>query len=404
MRKNSSLRDYFPMIREREEILKEIEKSLLLKGIFSGWSQKQREDFLDYASGARGWKILYDPFFKEVLNVEYDRSRLEDFLATVLGKKVKILRILPNDSTRLADETSLLITDIVVELEDGSIATVEIQKIGYLFPGARCACYSCDMLLRQYKRVRDQMKKHFSYRDIRSVFLIVIYENSPAEFKQMPDVYYHHAKQVFDSGLSMDLLQEYVMIPLDIFRRHMQNKPIESNLEAWLTFFSEDSPEKIIELITAFPRFRNMYETLYDICNNMERVMEMFSKELQELDRNTTVYMIEEQQKTIEQKIAEIQEMETKLGQMDMELEAKRAELGQKDAELEASRAELGQKDAELEAKRAELGQKDAELEASRAELGQKDAELKAREAEIASLREKLQVQSQRVTSPSEKE
>ncbi len=54
---------------------------------------------------------------------------------------------------RIADETSLLITDIVVELEDGSIANVEMQKIGYLFPGQRCACYSADLLLRQYKWV-----------------------------------------------------------------------------------------------------------------------------------------------------------------------------------------------------------------------------------------------------------
>ena len=57
------------------------------------------------------------------------------------------------DSMRIADETSLLITDIVVELEDGSIANVEMQKIGYLFPGQRCACYSADLLLRQYKWV-----------------------------------------------------------------------------------------------------------------------------------------------------------------------------------------------------------------------------------------------------------
>ena len=63
------------------------------------------------------------------------------------------LSCLPGDSTRIADETSLLITDIVVELEDGSIANVEMQKIGYLFPGQRCASYSADLLLRQYKWV-----------------------------------------------------------------------------------------------------------------------------------------------------------------------------------------------------------------------------------------------------------
>ncbi len=80
-------------------------------------------------------------------------ERFNDFLSCLLGERVKVLKILPGDSTRIADETSLLITDIVVELEDGSIANVEMQKIGYLFPGQRCACYSADLLLRQYKWV-----------------------------------------------------------------------------------------------------------------------------------------------------------------------------------------------------------------------------------------------------------
>ncbi len=80
-------------------------------------------------------------------------ERFNDFLSCLLGERVKVLKVLPGDSTRIADETSLLITDIVVELEDGSIANVEMQKIGYLFPGQRCACYSADLLLRQYKWV-----------------------------------------------------------------------------------------------------------------------------------------------------------------------------------------------------------------------------------------------------------
>lgn len=79
------------------------------------------------------------------------RKNLE-VLSLVLQQKVKILSVLPNDSTRIADEHSLVITDIVIELEDHSIANVEVQKLGYRFPGQRCACYSADLLLRQYKK------------------------------------------------------------------------------------------------------------------------------------------------------------------------------------------------------------------------------------------------------------
>lgn len=296
----AKLKYYFPCIREREAVLEEIRENAEMTELFYSWEKEQRELFLDYCSGNRGVRILYDSFFKEVMNVEYDSSRLEDFLCAVLKRKVRIVNILPNDSTRVADETMLLITDIVVELEDGALANVEIQKVGYMFPGARCACYSADLLLRQYKRIRDRMKNDFSYKDIRNVYLIVLFEKSPGEFREFADDYYHYGKTMFDTGLKLNMLQEYILVPLDIFKKHMQNKNIDTKLDAWLTFFSEDSPGKIIELITAYPQFKAMYQTVYDMCLNTERMMEMFSKELKELDRNTVKYMVEEQQRIIE--------------------------------------------------------------------------------------------------------
>ena len=56
--------------------------------------------------------------------------------------------------------TSLLLLDIIVQLEDGSIANVEIQKIPYTFPGERMSCYSADLLLRQYTRVKRGKRKY----------------------------------------------------------------------------------------------------------------------------------------------------------------------------------------------------------------------------------------------------
>ena len=90
---------------------------------------------------------------------------------------------------------------------------------------------------------------------------------------------------------------KFIMIPLDIFRKKMHNKPIETELEAWLTFLSDDRTESIISLIKKYPEFKAMYETLYLMCQNTERVMGMFSEELRELDKNTVKYMIEEQQR-----------------------------------------------------------------------------------------------------------
>ena len=77
-----------------------------------------------------------------------------------------------------------------------------------------------------------------------------------------------------------------------IFRKNKHNGDIMEKRDAWLTLFSSDDPDMIINLIEEYPEFRQIYEEAYEICLNVERVMDMFSKELYELDKNTTQYMI----------------------------------------------------------------------------------------------------------------
>ena len=302
------LQNYFPMIRTRREVLKEIKNDDKLLGIFEQWKDEQQEEFLDFCTGARGVKMLYDSFFKEIFSPEYHPERLEEILSLILKRKVRICQVLPNDSVRIADEQSLLITDMLVELDDGSLANIEIQKIGYAFPGQRVACYSADTLLRQYKRVKSERKNKFTYRDIKTVYTIVFFEKSTQEFHLLKEHYIHKSKQVFDTMLQLETLQEYILIPLDIFKENMHNKIIDSELEAWLSFVVYDEPEKIIELIETYPKFKAMYEEIYNMCCNIERVMQMYSKELAELDRNTVQYMIEEQEKLINEQAEQINE------------------------------------------------------------------------------------------------
>lgn len=294
------LKKYFPMIREREEILEEIENNILLKRKYESWTLEAQRSFLDMCTGVRGLKLLYDGFFKEIMNPEYHPKRLNDFLSQMLQQEVRIVKILPTDSTRIADEKSLLIMDIVVELEDGSIANIEMQKIGYLFPGQRSACYSADLLLRQYKRVKGRKKKTFHYYDIKNVYTIVLFEKSPKEFHRFPMESYHFFEQKSDTGLEMELLQKYLFIPLDIFLKNRQSINEIKKREAWLFLFSDDDPNTVIELIEKYPEFRGIYAEGYEICRNVEGVMEMFSKELYELDKNTVQYMIDEMQNTID--------------------------------------------------------------------------------------------------------
>ena len=207
----------------------------------------------------------------------------------------------------------------------GSIANVEMQRTGYLFPGQRGACYSADLLLRQYKRVRGR-KEHFSYQDVKSVYTIVLFEKSPAAFHAYPDIWYHFFRQKSDSGLELELLQKYLFIPLDIFTENRQNRNIRSKRDAWLTLFSSDDPETVTELIEAYPEFKEIYEEGYEICRNMEKVMGLFSKELYLLDRNTEKLMFQEMQKESEELRIKTEEMRVENEKVRQENEKMRLE------------------------------------------------------------------------------
>lgn len=343
------LQQHFPMIRDREQIREEIRSSPALSGIYDGWTGEQQKEFLDFCTGERGVKILYDSFFKEIFHPEYAPERLEELLSLILGQPVRILSVLPNDSARIADENSLLITDIVVELADKGIANVEVQKIGYMFPGQRSACYSADMLLRQYKRVRGQLKRKFSYRHVRNVYTVVLYEHSAKEFLRYREHYLHRYRQKSDTGPELELLQEYYFVSLDIFRDHIHNEGIRTKLDAWLTFLTADDPETILLLTEGFPEFKALYEEIYGLCRNVEGVMRMFSKELQELDRNTVQYMIDVMQEEIDASKQERAEHVRQLREQMQQLEEQEKQLGEQDKRLAEKDSCLRQKELELQ-------------------------------------------------------
>ena len=364
----TKLKQYFPMIREREDIEREIRENPKLLEKYREWDEEQQEEFLDYCTGVKGVKVLYDAFFKEIMNPENTPERLNELLSLLLGQSVTIKRVLPGDSTRLADEQSLLIMDILVELADTSLANVEVQKIGYSFPGQRSACYSSDLLLRQYKRVKGEKKKAFSYKDIKSVYTIVFFETSIKEFHEYPQNYIHKFKQQSDTGLELELLQKYVFIPLDIFRGIYHNN-LRNKTEAWLTFLSTDEPEIIIELISQYPEFKEMYEEIYVMCQNVEKVMEMFSKELIQLDRNTVQYMIDEMQDTIDVQKEELEAKQETIDTQKGELEQQKATISTQKNELEEQKTTINTQKEELEAKQNTIDTQKDEIETMKRQL-----------------------------------
>ena len=114
--------------------------------------------------------------------------------------------------------------------------------------------------MRQYERVESSRGEDFTYKDLKKVYTIVIMENSSREFKKLLK-YVHKGEWKFDTGLKLNLLQEFYFIPLDIFFRIKDNKrkTIRSELEAWLYFIGSDKPEDIRRVLQKFPKFEEMY-------------------------------------------------------------------------------------------------------------------------------------------------
>ena len=59
----NKLKEHFPMLRERSELLAQIHSRKELLVIFQQWTKEQQNEFLDFCCGERGVKILYDSVF-----------------------------------------------------------------------------------------------------------------------------------------------------------------------------------------------------------------------------------------------------------------------------------------------------------------------------------------------------
>ena len=301
-------------ISTRSEVLHRIQEYPDVYELFLELTEEFQEELIAFSMGVQGAKMTYDPFFKHVFNPTDHPDYLEDFLSACFQEEVEILEILPNESKRITEESSLLVADLLVRLKSGAIVNVEIQRIGYYFPGARCACYSSDLVMRQYSQIRAQRrkeKKRFSYGDVKKVYTIVLMQKSTREFHELPDEYLHYAKQTFKSGLKMDLLQEYLLVPLDIFLKLPHNEI--SRLEAWLYFIASDQISDIRKVCDAYPEFCELYKEVFEFRYQPKELVSMFSEALRILDQDTVQYMIDDMKRELEKKDAEIERLKAEL-------------------------------------------------------------------------------------------
>ena len=122
-------RQLFPT-RTEQECLAELRKHPRSYFAYQNMTQEWKNRFLEFMEGTKTLPLTYDPFFKKLFNPDIYPERLSSLISSIIDIRVTVQCILSNEDSMLPS-TSLLLLDILVELEDGSIANVEILKIPF---------------------------------------------------------------------------------------------------------------------------------------------------------------------------------------------------------------------------------------------------------------------------------
>ena len=360
---------------------------------FNIMEESYRQKLLQFLRGKRGLSITYDTVFKYVMMPGGTTDRLEQFLTAILGEPIQIKQILPREGSQLADTSSFIIADIIVSTRDGSIMNVEIQKIGYNFPGERASCYTADMIMRQYNYLKSR-NQNFTYRDMKPVYLIVFMEHSPALFKTT-DQYIHKKCSYFNTDIKLNLLENIIFISLDTFHDLVQN--INTTQDAWLEFLTEDNPEKIVRFVNQFPEFLPCYQDLISFRKKPEELIHMFSDALRELDKNTERYMVEE----LNKEVADLKEEATSLKKQAATLKKEATALKEETTTLKNEttmlKKELDKRANELNQQAENLQESGRQVATLQETVAEKDSTICRQNSELADMRALIQSLTQKL-------
>lgn len=321
---------------------------------------KRYENFL---KGKRSLPLLYDPFFKKIFNPVERRDRLSELVSCLLGQKVTVLEVFPNEDSQFLGV--MIIMDMVVMMTDGSIANIEIQKISYDFPAERISCYSADLVLRQYKmitgknqEIKQEASMHGSskpsYKDMRKVHTIILFEDSNKSLISDMDkaLYFHVGKTRFNTGVKIELLQDFVLVSLDTFRKYRYSDIREGRTEItdydydssqyndelvsekmkrdrlkFLSLFVAETPQEIDRLIEIFPDLESVRQDINEYLERPEEVLSMFSEALRILDRNTAELMVDRMKDEMEALKVQKDELKAQNEELKSSSEEKDAEI-----------------------------------------------------------------------------
>ncbi|MCR4763372.1 MAG: Rpn family recombination-promoting nuclease/putative transposase [Lachnospiraceae bacterium] len=326
----------------RKDMLHQIRADSEISQAFDELSAEDQDRILAYLCGEKSLQILSDKFFKKILDPLAVPERVESLLSAIYGQEVKIESVLPREGV-MVQEGSQVIMDVLVRIAGGETVDIEMQRLGFLFPGERTSCYLADMIMRQYEKTRSSRGKDFSYHDMKPVNLIVIMDQSTEEFHHVKPEYLHRRQTSYSSGVKVATLEHVTYISLDTFRKKTENK-IETLLDAWLTFFTVEDTAKVLALVDRWPMFLPMYQDIASFRWNPAEVIGMFSEALRIMDRNTTKYMID----SMHQELDDLRAKAENQSQTIADLTQNNEDLSQINAGLTQANTDLTQTNADL--------------------------------------------------------
>ena len=121
--------------------------------------------------------------------------------------------------------------------------------------------------------------------------------------------------------------------------------------------------EYIIELIEKYPYFKPLYDDLYNMCLNIERMVHMFSKELQILDHNTVKYMIDELQEQLDVAKEQLNTASTEISEKDHTIKERDDTIKKKDEAIKEKDEAISKKDKTITEQNNTIANLIAEIE-----------------------------------------
>lgn len=171
-------------------------------------------------------KMKSDIIFKAFFSRKENESFLQEFLETILKKKIKIKMVGHDVSLdKLEKDQKFGILDLGVELENGEYINIEIQLRDYHNIEERTTFYAS-------KKISEQMKSGEGYNNLKPVIIIAILDY---EFIELPE-YVTETVRVAAEHRDYELNNsvKYYYIELSKFRK--QNPDMTNPLNQWLSF------------------------------------------------------------------------------------------------------------------------------------------------------------------------